>query len=48
MNYNGLREKGLINLKLSFVFGALSLDSRQKTSFEGPSVAYDIFYLGGG
>ena len=48
LNYNGLRQIGLISFKWSSLFGALSVDSKQRISFGGSSVVYGILLLSQG
>ena len=38
LSYNGLKQRGLIGFKWGSLFGALSVDSKQRISFGGPSV----------
>ena len=42
LSYNGLRQIGLISFKWGSLFGALSVDSKQRISFGGSSVVYVI------
>ena len=44
-SFNGLRQIGLISFKWGSLFGALSVDSKQRISFGSSSVVYGILLL---
>ena len=48
ISYNGLRQVGFISFKWSFLFGVLSVDSKQRISFGSSSVLYLILLLSQG
>ena len=45
LSYNGLKQIGLISFKWGSLFGALSVDSKQRISFGGSSVVYGVLLL---
>ena len=46
LSYNRLRQKRLVSLKYSFLFGALPLESKQRNSFVDSRAAYSLLSVG--